>query len=160
MTVPYQTKYQWGYVYGALEVTGGGAEFLFTPSVSLSTSQVFIEQLVATEEDAIHVIIWDGAGFHQKAELHQLPQPVRLLPIPPYCPELNPMENLWDIVKREVANTVFPTLSDIEAKIESVLSPFWQSVQRVFAFLPDNWLTQGVATFLEQIQSENQLSFN
>ncbi len=160
ITVPYQTKYQWGYIYGAMELTTGTTEFLFAPTVSLSASQVFIEQLVATNEDAIHVIIWDQAGFHQKAELHRLGEQVRVLPIPPYCPELNPMENLWDLVKGEVANTVFSTLEEIETKIESVLSPFWQSVQRVFAFLPDNWLTQGVATFLEQIHSKNQPNFN
>ena len=115
---------------------------------------------MATNPDAIHVIIWDQAGFHQKAFVHQLPQSVRLLPLPPYCPELNPIENLWDIVKREVANTVFGSLEQIEAKIESVLSPFWQSVERVFAFLPDNWLTQGVSTFLDQLQEKKKLILN
>ena len=160
VTVPYQTKYQWGYIYGATELMTGKAAFLFTPTVSLEASLVFIEQLVATNEDAIHVIIWDQAGFHQKPNLHRLPESVRLLPIPPYCPELNPMENLWDIVKREVANTVFSTLSEIECEIERVLSPFWESAQRVVDFLPDNWLTRGVATFLQQIQSENQLILN
>ena len=70
------------------------------------------------------------------------------------------MENLWELVKGEVANTVFSAFEEIETKIESVLSPFWQSVERVFAFLPDNWLTQGVATFLEQVHSKNQPNFN
>ena len=59
MTVPCQTKYQWGYIYGAMELTTGTTEFLFALTVSLSASQVFIEQLVATNADAIHIIVWD-----------------------------------------------------------------------------------------------------
>lgn len=160
VTVPYQTKYQWGYIYGATELTSGKAEFLFVPTVSLFTSQLFVEQLVAVNRRAIHIIIWDRAGFHPLPESDQLPQQVRLLPLPPYCPELNPMETMWDIVKRHVANTVFSTLDAIESEIEQVLTPFWKSAQRVRTFLGDNWLTRGVAIFLEQINSKNRLVFN
>ena len=154
------TKYQWGYVYGVTELTSGKAEFLFVPTVSLFTSQLFVEQLVAVNRRAIHIIIWDRAGFHPLPESDQLPQQVRRLPLPPYCPELNPMETMWDIVKRHVANTVFPTLDAIESEIEQVLTPFWKSAQRVRTFLGDNWLTRGVAIFLEQINSKNRLVFN
>ena len=102
-----------------MELTTGTTAFLFAPTVSLSASQVFIERLVATNADAIHVIIWDQAGFDRKAELHRLGEHVRILPIPPYCWELNPMKNLWEFVKWEVANTVLSTLEEIETKIES-----------------------------------------
>ena len=69
---------------------------------------------------------------------------------PPYCPELNPVEKLWDQVKRHVANEVFETLESIESKIEEVLSPFWQSVEPVISLLGDNWLTRGVSAFVSQ----------
>ena len=70
------------------------------------------------------------------------------------------MEYLWELVKGEVPNTAFSTLEGMETKIEGVLSPSWQSVERVFAFLPDNWLAQGVATLLERVYSKNQPNFN
>ena len=41
---PYQTKYQWGYVYGAAEVVMGQVEFLYLPTVSLDCSLLFLEQ--------------------------------------------------------------------------------------------------------------------
>ena len=72
----------------------------------------------------------------------------------------HPMKNLWELAKGEVVYTVFSTLEEIETKTESVLSPFWQSVERVFAHLPDNSLPQGVATFLEQVHSTNWTNFN
>ena len=150
---PYQEKYQWGYVYGAAEVVMGQVEFFYLPTVSLECSFLFLEQLVTTDPEAIHIVLWDQAGYHQAPEASQLPEQIRLLPLPPYCPELNPMEKLWDCVKRKVANEVWETLEAIEGAITEVLEPFWKSVDRVKSLLGDNWLTRGVAAFLEQRES-------
>lgn len=151
--VPYKTKYQWGYVYGALEFVTGNAEFLYTPTVSLDYSELHLEQLVATQPEAIHIVIWDQAGFHQKSERHQLPEQIRLLPLPPYCPELSPIEKLWDPVKREVSNAVWETLDAMENAITKVLRPFWESEKPVRSLLGNNWLTRGVSDFLKLRQS-------
>jgi len=147
---PTQMRFKWSYVYGALEVTGRQSLFWYMPTVSLVCSNLFLEQIVATEPDAIHVVIWDRAGYHQGLASSDLPEQIRLLPLPPYCPELNAMEKLWDQVKRHIANKVFETLDAIEASIQEVLKPFWESPQRVWSLLGDNWLTRGVAAFLKQ----------
>ena len=138
----------------------GAVEFLYLPTVSLQLSRLFLEQLVATEPEAIHVVIWDRAGFHLNLEHHQLPKQIRLLPLPAYCPELNPMERLWDQVKGEVSNAIWETLDAIEEPMTEVLRPFWQSTERVRGFLGDNWLTQGVATFLDQLHQTNRPILN
>lgn len=152
-TAPYQAKYQWGYVYAAADVVTGRAEFLFTPSVTLEWSHEFLKQLGATDSEAIHIVIWDRAGFHPEADDPKLPESIRLLPLPSYSPELNPIEPLWDQVKRRVANCAWETMEKIEAAISEVLEPFWQNVERVRSLLGDTWLTRGVATFLEQRKS-------
>ncbi len=148
--VPYQTKFEWGYVYGALEVGSGQGEFLYTPTVSLEWSEVFLKQLVATDPQAIHVVIWDGAGFHLKEDSPPLPSAVRVLPLPAYSPELNPVESLWDPLKRRIANDTWDTLEEIEEAITEVLRPFWQKVSVVKSLLGDTWLTRGVGDFLSQ----------
>ena len=148
--VPFQMKYTWSYVYGAVEINTGKGLFMYIPTVSLQWSQVFLEQIVATDPEAIHIVIWDQAGFHHKTAASDVPSQIRLLPLPPYCPELNPMEKLWDIVKGHVGNKVFETLQSIEAEITCVLEPFWSKVESVFTLLGDNWLTRGVATFMSQ----------
>lgn len=147
---PFQMKYQWSYLYGAVELGTGKTVFIYIPTVSLTCSQLFLEQIVATDPAGIHIVIWDQAGFHHKPENANLPSQIRLLPLPPYCPELNPMERLWDMVKCRVSNQVFETLSSIEEEIVGVLQPLWSSVERVFTWLGDNWLTRGVATFLNE----------
>ena len=151
--VPYKAEYKWGYVYGALEFVTGDAEFVYISSVSLECSYLFLEQLVATDPEAIHIVIWDQAGFHQKADKHELPEQIRLLPLPAYCPELSPIENLWDPVKREISNAVWETLEAIEKAITKVLRPFWESAENVISLLGDNWLTNGVSEFLKLRES-------
>ncbi len=145
---PYQTKYPWGYVYGAADVVTGDAEFLDTPTVSLAWSHGFLEQLVATDPEAIHVVRWDRAGFHPRAGDPDLPEAVRVIPFPAYSPELNPMEPLGDQVKARVANETWAPREAIEAAITEVLAPLWERVERVRSLLGDTWLTRGVAVFV------------
>ncbi len=96
---------------------------------------------------------WDQAGFPPKGDQQEVPEQSRLFPFPPSCPAFNPIENLWDLGKSRVANTVWETLEAIEGARAEVLEPFWTSVERVGALLGDHWLTQGVAAFLKQRES-------
>jgi transposase len=109
-----------------------------------------VKELVARDPEAIHIMIWDRAGFHPKADSPELSESIRLLPLPAYSPELNPVESLWDPVKRRIANDVWETLENIEAAISEVLEPFWRQVEQVQSLLGDSWLTRGVATFLDR----------
>lgn len=140
-TAPYQTKYQWGYVYGGLEIMEGRSEFLYTPTVNLSLSGEFLRQISRSEPEAEHVVVWDGAGFHQKNQLEDLPENIHLIALPPYSPELNPIEQLWDQVAVAYANRVYETLDEIEADITAALRPFWESPKPVLSLLgAENYL--------------------
>ena len=63
---PFVMKYKWGYVYGAAELRTGQTTFLYLPTVSLLCSQLFLQQIVATDPAGIHIVIWDCAGFHHQ----------------------------------------------------------------------------------------------
>ena len=45
------------------------------------------------------VLICDGAGWHQTGGRLRVPDNITLLPLPPYSPELNPMENVWHYLR-------------------------------------------------------------
>jgi transposase len=49
---------------------------------------------VALAPDVHAARIWDGAGFHRARDL-VVPSNITLMPLPPYSPELNGIENLW-----------------------------------------------------------------
>jgi len=60
------------------------------------------------------VITLDGAGWHQVGGKLRIPDNISLLPLPPYSPELNPVENIWQFLRQNhLANRVFDTYAAI-----------------------------------------------
>ena len=138
---PYRTRYEWGYLASALEIDGKDeAFFVFLPCVSKAASASFLQALADTDAQCIHVVIQDQAGFHLKPQDEGLPPNVRLLPLPPYSPELNPVERIGDLIKEATANRVFQTIQDIERAIESEIKPLWTTPERVRSLVGDVWI--------------------
>lgn len=134
-----EQRYEWEYVYGAVEVVAGSAEFAFLPSVSLELSRGFLRQLADSDAQAEHVVIYDQAGFHPRAGDPQLPARIHLLPLPPYSPELNPVEGLWDQVQDVTCNQHFTGLDHLEEALTSALRPFWETPARALSLI-HHWL--------------------
>ena len=65
--------------------------------------------------DAHAVVVLDQAGYHQAQALAgRVPANLSLLPLPPYSPELNPMELVWqDLRRQDLANLVFDDLGQV-----------------------------------------------
>ena len=139
VVMPQEQRYEWEYVYGAVEVVTGLAEFQFLPSVSLELSRGFLRQLADSDAQAEHVVIYDQAGFHPRAGDPQLPARMHLLPLPPYSPELNPVEGLWDQVQDVTCNQHFTDLDQLEEPLTSALRPFWETPARALS-LVHHWL--------------------
>ena len=137
---PAQQKYEWGYVYGALDVVHGAAEFCYMPTVNLELTHSFLCQIARSDEEAEHVVIWDQAGFHHRANDTRLPERIHLLALPPYSPELNPIERLWDQLKDRIVNRVFETLDDIETVLSEGPRPFWESHVPARRLVGDGWM--------------------
>ena len=144
-TAPYQTKYEWGYLYSALAVDGdNAAEFACLPGVSLALSHLFLERLAARDPAAEHVVIWDQAGFHPQPGLHGLPEHIHVLPLPPYSPELNPVEVIGDVIKDRITHTLWQTLEAIEEALGEELRPIYESAERVRSLVSHPWLIEQV----------------
>ena len=59
------------------------------------------------------LLVLDGAGWHSSTDLI-IPPNISLLPLPPYSPELNPVENLWQFLRQNtLANRVFDSYDAI-----------------------------------------------
>jgi putative transposase len=134
-----QQRYEWEYVYGALEVLGGDAQFRFMPSVGLGLSLDFLRQIADSDPVAEHVVIWDQAGFHPRPGALDLPRRIHLLPLPPYSPELNPVEGLWDQVQDVTCNRAPASLEALEETLTSALRPFWEVPDKVLSLI-HHWL--------------------
>jgi len=83
------------YVLTAVCAAAGAAAGLIAPELNTAVVNLFLEQLSRQLAPGVHaVLLWDGAGYHVAKGL-VVPSNVSLIHLPPYSPELNPVENLW-----------------------------------------------------------------
>ncbi len=135
-----QIKYTWDYLYGALAAMGGEAHFAHLPGVNLEWDQSYLCDLAASDESALHVLIRDQAGFHLRDGDPRLPARVRIIDLPPYTPELNPCEQLWDIIKDDLANRVYTSVAQLRTAMKTTLRRFWEDPESVRRLIGRPWL--------------------
>ena len=136
---PYKTTYQWGYLHEALEVDGQHkVELLFTPIINQDAHAVFLKQIAESDPKALHVVIMDQAGFHIQEKDPRIPSSVRVVSLPPYCPELNPAEWFGRVVKAPTVNRIYQSLKHLEDHIIAVARR-WSDPAKV-ATLIHEWM--------------------
>jgi transposase len=97
-----QHVFQWFYVYGAVAPTSGEYFFLELPYLNADNFQIFVDAFAQAYPDSLNILLVDKSGGHTAQRL-KLPDNVRLVFLPPYCPELNPIERLWRDLKDDLA---------------------------------------------------------
>ena len=92
-----QQPFIYSYVYGAICPSTGQAVGLILPSANTVCMGLHIDEISRSIPKGRHaLVIMDGAGWHQ--ECHRRDN-VSILKIPPYSPELNPCEQVWQYLK-------------------------------------------------------------
>jgi transposase len=107
-----QHAFEWCYVYGAVEPTTGDRFFLELPYLHAAMFQLFVEAFAQAFPDSLNILLLDNSGAHTSQRL-TLPEKVQLLFLPPYGPELNPIERVWRDLKDNMAWLPF---ADLEAQ--------------------------------------------
>ena len=102
-----QHVFEWFSVDGAVEPTTGARFFLELPYLNAAGSQLFLDAFAQACPDRLHLLLRDNRGAHAAQRLIR-PAHVRLVFLPPYCPELNPMERVWRDLKDALAWLHFP----------------------------------------------------
>ena len=88
------------YLFGALCQARKVGAAIIMPSVNAEAMSEHLKEISAQVTPGAHaVVVCDGAGWHQQGVRLKLPDNITLLPLPPYAPELNPMENVWDYLR-------------------------------------------------------------
>jgi transposase len=94
-TGPVDQRYTFAYIFAAIEPATGRDFCLVLPAVSTAAMQEYLRRFGETlAEDEHAVMVLDGAGWHTANAL-AVPANVTLLRLPPYAPELNPVERIW-----------------------------------------------------------------
>ena len=92
--VPAAYRFESLYLYGAVEPLTGESFFLELPLLNAQGFQLFLDHFASIDSASFHLLLLDNGAFHTAQSL-RLPRNVGLLFLPPYAPELNPIERLW-----------------------------------------------------------------
>lgn len=135
---------EYTYAYAAVSVADGELDTLILPHVNGYCMQLFLNEVAARHPDDRVIMVLDGAGWHQSQEL-ALPENLRLLKLPPYSPELNPVEHLWDELReKSFPNLVFDSLDALEGHLESALREMENDIARVKSIVAWPWIIEAL----------------
>lgn len=105
---------------------------------------LFLEEIASRYPNERIVMVMDGAGWHKSAQF-PLPPNLRLVFLPPYAPELNPVEHLWDELReKSFHNRVFDSLDALEDHLEQALRDLENDPARVSSITAWSWIVNAL----------------
>jgi DDE superfamily endonuclease len=118
------TRYEWAYIFGAACPARGVGAALVLPRADTGAMNLHLDEIAGTVTPGAHaVVLLDGAGWHGGDRL-RVPHNLTLLKLPPYAPELNGAENIWEYMRK---NDLSNRLYDGYPQIIDACCGAWQS---------------------------------
>ena len=131
---------QYTYAYGAVSPRDGRFDSLILPQVNSRCMQIFFDEIVNRYPDDNVVMVLDGAGWHKSNDFHLLDN-LRLPFLPPYSPEQNPQEHLWDALREKYFhNRVFDSINALEDHLVVALRDLENSPDRIKSIAAWDWI--------------------
>jgi hypothetical protein len=115
-----QWQFQATYLYGIVEPKTGEHFFFEFSHLNTSCFQAFLNLVSQQFKDELLIIRLDNGSFH-KAKRLQVPSNIILLFQPPHCPELNPIEQVWQYLKRRLRWSLPTTLDELRQQLRERL---------------------------------------
>lgn len=116
----YKHSYLYKWLWGSFSPITGESFCMVTDGVSKEFFIKYLQDLSQNDPDELKIIVIDNASFHSTKDI-VLPNNIVLMPIPPYCPELNPAEKVWQWMKDKIAMKIYDDLETLETKIEQLI---------------------------------------
>lgn len=105
----------------AVEPATGEQFFLQFSYIDSDCYQLFLNEFSATYADTLNILQVDNGAFHQAKDL-LIPNNIVLLFQPAYCPELNPIQRLWQHLKKDLRWELFKDLTQLQITVAQLLA--------------------------------------
>ena len=140
-----QFTYKWRYLVLAVDGRSGRIWWNWNATMQAEELIPLVRGMKDTTE--LEAVVWDGAPSHRDERLLGIGLP--LIALPPYAPELNPAERVFEEIRREIEGRVFATLEDKVAAVEAILQDLDADPARVRGLTGWAW----IATAFDQLSA-------
>jgi len=137
-----QLTYEWRYLFAAVDGQAGRIWWNWVPSMKAEALWPTIAGI--QESDLLDGLIWDNAPSHRDGEITDLD--LAFVGLPPYSPELNPAERLFEEIRRRFEGTVYATLDAKVADVQAFLEEWDADPPRVRHLCGWDWINDAIAT--------------
>ena len=136
-----QQQFDYAYLFGSVCPERGIGQGLVVPWVSKDIMKEHLKQVSSVTEQGRHaVIIMDGASWHTD-DIAESFDNVSIIKLPPYSPELNPIEQVWSWMRQRcLGNQRFLDYDDIVEKVCCAWNKFLSCTDRVTKMYSRNWI--------------------
>ena len=136
-----QQQFEYAYLFGAICPSSGATEALISPVVNKEVMTLHLQHILkATPKGRHAVVVMDGASWHTQGLADELDD-LSLVKIPPYSPELNPIEQVWQWLRQnELANRCFKGYDDIVNSCSDAWNNFIACSERVKKLCSREWI--------------------
>lgn len=134
----FRDKYEWLWLYAAVEPLTGESFFLYLPHLDGKCFEVFLQELGKEYPGEEIVVVLDGAPGHRSGEV-DWPEGMEALSLPSYSPELNPVERLFEELRARLSNQVFETVEAIMEALSEALEPYWEEPSKLARLTGYGW---------------------
>ena len=137
-----QLTYEWRYLFAAVDGQTGRVWWNWVPSMKAEALWPTIAGI--QETGILDGLVWDNAPGHRDDEIADLD--LAFVGLPPYSPELNPAERLFEEIRRHVEGRVYATLDDKVADVQDFLEKLDADPPRVRRLCGWDWINDAIAT--------------
>ena len=138
--VPCHHIREYRYTYGAVEPKTGENFFLVMPNCNTYNMNVFMQELSKEYQQDMILLICDGASWHKSKGL-KIPKNIKIIHIPPYTPEMNPIEQICKQIRQMgFKNEVFKTLKDVMDRLCETINQLTKDMVKSITLR--NWIRE------------------
>ena len=137
-----QKSFENRYLFSAVSPLSGKSFHLSgIDGCDTAATQAFLRELKKQHPDETVVLVWDNAPCH-RPKLHRDIPGLIVLFLPPYSPELNPVERFFGELRKATANTIFKTIEEQEAALEKKLNELTDDAEGMRQLLGYEWIAR------------------
>jgi DDE superfamily endonuclease len=143
-----QLTYEWRYLFAAVDGQAGRVWWNWVPSMK---AEALWPTIAGIQEDGLlDGLVWDNAPSHRDDEVTDLD--LAFVGLPPYSPELNPAERLFEEIRRHVEGRVYATLDAKVADVQAFLEELDADPPRIRRLCGWTWINAAIASLPEPME--------